>query len=297
MTDSDIKARADLGIDSVVHKNIEKVKVKEPKIEFDRLKMYFSRPFTVTDNLTIYEPTIGAIIDYGEKPFFDMLNRFISHTTQFRLQLQQMNIDWNKKTDFQLFASLTKGMNQRKTNILFGDVDFTKFEFYEKPLSEEQVQENNNHKQDKTFVQHKPEQFMINQEQMILIKENDYETLAMYLRTMFNIFPKVEKAKGKATKEALIQEDMDNLAVAMQKNEPDKSFLLPLISSCVNHPGFKYKRSELEEVGIVEFMDSVQRLQVIESTKALMGGMYSGFCDMSKVDKSLFNFMRDISND
>ena len=90
---------------------------------------------------------------------------------------------------------------------------------------------------------------------------------------------------------------MDNLALAMQKNESDKSFLLPLISSCLNHPGFKYKKSELEEVGIVEFMDSVQRLQIIASTNALMYGMYSGFCDMSKVDKSLFNFMRDISND
>lgn len=297
MTDSDIKARTDLGIDSIVHKNIEKAKVQEPKIEFDRLKMYFSRPFTVTENLTIYEPTIGAIIDYGEKPFFEMLNRFISHTTQFRLQLQEIGIDQNKKTDFQLFASLTSAMPIEKTRILFGDVDFTKFMFYEKPLTEEQIQENKNHKGDKEFVMHKPEECMINADQQILIQENDYETLATYLRTMFNIFPKVEKAKGKATKEALIQEDMDNLAVAMQKNEPDKSFLLPLISSCVNHPGFKYKRSELEEVGIVEFMDSVQRLQVIESTKALMGGMYSGFCDMSKVDKSLFNFMRDIGND
>lgn len=180
---------------------------------------------------------------------------------------------------------------------MFGDVDFTKFQFYEKPLTEEQIQENKDHKGDKEFVMHKPEECMINADQQILIQEHDYNTLAMYLRTMFNIFPKVEKAKGKATKKALIDEDMDNLAVAMQKNEPDKSFLLPLISSCVNHPGFKYKRSELEEVGIVEFMDSVQRLQVIESTKALMGGMYSGFCDMSKVDKSLFNFMRDISND
>ena len=51
MIDSDIKARVDLGIDSIVQKNIEKAKIKKPKIEFDRLKMYFGRPFTVTDNL------------------------------------------------------------------------------------------------------------------------------------------------------------------------------------------------------------------------------------------------------
>lgn len=73
MIDSDIKARVDLGIDSIVQKNIEKAKIQKPKIEFDRLKMYFGRPFTVTENLTIYEPTIGAIIDYGEKPFLKCL--------------------------------------------------------------------------------------------------------------------------------------------------------------------------------------------------------------------------------
>ena len=297
MIDSDIKARVDLGIDSIVQKNIEKAKIKKPKIEFDRLKMYFGRPFTVTENLTIYERTIGAIIDYGEKPFFEMLNRFISHTTQFRLPLQKMGIDWNKKTDFQLFASLTSVIPIDKTNILFGDIDFTKFQFYEKPLTEEQIQENKDHKGDKNFIMHKPEECMINADQQILIQENDYNVLVTYLRTMFNIFPKVEKAKGRETKKSLIEEDMDNLALAMQKNESDKSFLLPLISSCLNHPGFKYKKSELEEVGIVEFMDSVQRLQIIASTNALMYGMYSGFCDMSKVDKSLFNFMRDISND
>lgn len=41
-------------------------------------------------------------------------------------------------------------------------------------------------------------------------------------------------------------------------------------------------------------MDSVQRLQIYESTCALMSGMYSGMCDMSKVPKEQFNFMREL---
>jgi hypothetical protein len=72
---------------------------------------------------------------------------------------------------------------------------------------------------------------------------------------MFNIFPKIELAKGKATKEALIWDDEQ----ALKKNKDKKytSNLFPLVSSCLNHPGFKYKRSELKEVGICEFMDCV----------------------------------------
>ena len=41
-------------------------------------------------------------------------------------------------------------------------------------------------------------------------------------------------------------------------------------------------------------MDSVQRLQIYESTHALMGGMYSGFCDVKSISKEQFNFMREI---
>ena len=42
-------------------------------------------------------------------------------------------------------------------------------------------------------------------------------------------------------------------------------------------------------------MDSVSRLNIYESTKALYSGMYSGMCDLSKVNKNEFNFMRDPS--
>ena len=124
-----------------------------------------------------------------------------------------------------------------------------------------------------------------------VIREEDYLEISQYIRTMFNIFPKIEKAKGRATKEALIWEDEENLN---KQRETSGSFLLPLVSFAVNHPGFKYKTQELKEVGIYEFMDSVNRLNWYESVSALMGGMYSGFCDVSKVPKENFNFMRDL---
>ena len=60
---------------------------------------------------------------------------------------------------------------------------------------------------------------------------------------MFNIYPKVERAKNKATKEAMIWEEEEKLKLQELKKEKEdrkKSFLLPLISSLVNHPGFKY---------------------------------------------------------
>ena len=134
--------------------------------------------------------------------------------------------------------------------------------------------------------------FSWNPELDIEINEDIYKNIALYIRTMFNIFPKVEKAKGKTTKKWIIEEDRMNLANA--KKEDTTSTFLPLIESCCCHPGFKYKKNELREVGIYEFMRSVQRLQVYESTTALLKGMYSGFIDTKGIDKEEFDFMRDI---
>jgi len=52
----------------------------------------------------------------------------------------------------------------------------------------------------------------------------------------------------------------------------------------------------LEDVGICYFMDSVQRLQVYESSTAVMKGMYSGFVDGSKIKPENYNWMRSLNN-
>ena len=67
-----------------------------------------------------------------------------------------------------------------------------------------------------------------------------------------------------------------------------------LISAYINHPGTKYKLKDLKEVGVSEFYDSVQRLQIYESATACMKGMYSGFVDGKSIKPEDYDFMKDI---
>ena len=253
------------------------------KFEFDRLKMYFGEPYTIqcpVGEIVISTPTIGDILRFGEKEFYAMLNIFVTNPTSYRLQLWDMGVDWNKISDYELFCMLIKGLKFESTKLLFNDINFQSFELYGKKVDDSEEQ---------TIT-------LYSKEQNIEITEDTYRCMAEYLRLMFNIYPKVEKAKGKTTKEAIIDEDRMNYNMELKKNKGYKSTLLPLVSSCINHPGFKYKLNELREIGIVQFMDSVQRLQIYESTVALNSGMYSGMCDLSKVDKKLFNFMRELDD-
>ena len=157
------------------------------------------------------------------------------------------------------------------------NVDFSNFGIYQKKLvdSEEQYR------------------ILYDVENKIEINEQVYFHMSQYLRNVFNIFPEEKITKDKVLKKWYIEKDKRELKNRESKQEEDSS-LLPIISGCCNHPGFKYKSNELKELGVYQFYDSVKRLQVYESTTALQKGMYSGFMDSKGVKPEDYNFMKNI---
>lgn len=279
--------------------------------QYDELQMYFGYDYYVTDKIKISQPTLGDIIDYGDTKFYTMVSTLCANPTSFRLQLWKKGIDWNTLSDWDLFLQIYKSFTPQDTSLILGELNLSWFEPHIKKEEQNVINEDKEFKPTIFLVyiddKWRDENGLILQDKMkyfdfnnaIIIDEFVYTQMIEYIRDMFDIHPKVEKAKGRGTKEAIIEEDEMNLAIEKKKNakrKHNKSFLLPLISAMVNHSGFKYKKNELKEVGIVEFMDSVKRLQVYESTKALMSGMYSGMCDMSKIPdlNTKLNWTRDI---
>lgn len=268
--------------------------LQESIYDFDELKMYFGEDYWVTDKICIHMPTIGEILKNGDTKFYSMLNLFCANPTYLRLQLWKMGIDWNNISDFELFSMIIiKNLRLEDTYLLFGDLNFSWFEYIDDKEKDCKILVYFPRDNDGNILP-------INYEEPIIIDELVYSKIIKYLSVAFNLSFKVEHAKNKATKEAMIWEDEMNLNVENSKKkdrECPKSFLLPLISSMVNHPGFKYKTNELKDIGIFQFMDSVKRLQTYENATALIKGMYSGFIDISK-DKNLqkqTNWLKDLN--
>lgn len=265
----------------------------------DALRLYFGDPYPINDQITIKQPTLMDIMEYGESEFYSMVYIFIGNTTYRKLFLWENGIDWNKVSDYELFINLVRMLPNEMTRVLFGDIDFTGFHLYERddpapePPLEGKVKTIEKNKYAMRIYERT--HTFINEEQGIEINADTYQFMRSVMREMFKSYPKTEYAAGKTTKELLIMEEQNKIKKAIKDAEDSTdSNLLPMISFCCNHPGFKYRRDELKNVKIYEFMDSVQRLQVYESTHALMGGMYSGFCDTSKIPHSHFDFMRPI---
>ena len=265
---------------------------RNPKVDFDLLQMYFGEPYVidledVPGKVTVYSPTIGDIIEMGEKKFYQTLNIFICNTTQYRTVLWDLGIDWNVFSDFELFIMLSSQIDPDVSKLLFCELDFKKFTPL--MLTKKPTEEN---------PEPQPYPILWDDEDEIEINYDVYNHFAQYIRTMFNIFPEEKITENNTLKDWYINKDKRELERKQKKLdrgevEPPSS-IQALISSCINHPGFKYSLKDLKNVGVAEFYDSVKRLQVYEQSTALMKGMYSGFVDGSKLKPTDYNFMREI---
>lgn len=264
-------------IERQLNEDIEdEVEVEE--LDFDPLYVYFGDDYVVDDRITIHQPTIQDFINNKESNIYGVITPFITNTTGYRVQLWDMGIDWNKITNIELFSLMIKNMNYQYSKIIFGDIDFSTFKLYEKVKEGE-----------KQLILYSP---VMDLE----IDEDTRQKMCKYIQYAFFAFPPEEEfTSNKTLKQELINNDKQKILTQRKEQKGKKGQnLLSMISFCLNHPGFKYKKNELRNICIAEFMDSVQRLQMYESTRALYNGMYSGFVDNSKINKNELNFMRDV---
>jgi hypothetical protein len=255
---------------------------KEP----DDLQMYFGADFQVTEYIRIHQPTIGEIIEYGEADYYQMIGSLCIIPSDVKSMLWDSGIDWEKISDFELFCLLDCTLPIEKTSILFGDLDFTKFKMMQREDNNEMVL------YQRVIKGNKDNSVDM---QDIIVDKMVYQKIVDYIRRMHRMHPKVEHALNKRTKDLLIELDRQDHEKA--KREKYNSQLLSLISGLLCSAEFKYKKSELKEVGIYEFFDSVARIQVIKSADALLKGCYGGFIDTSHIDKKELNWLRDLNEE
>ena len=218
-------------------------------------------------------PTIKQIVEFGEQQYYSVVHTLASTPSDFKAPLWDMKLDWEEITDFQFFIMLTQSLPQDKTKLLLGDVDLSKMKLYPHPENEDEV-------------------ILADKENGFIIDEYIYLKMAEYIRQMHGLKKNVEHAKNKRTKRALLEYDRQ-----LRESRSDseyKSFLFPLVTSLKVKMG--YTLDYIGQMHIAEFMNDINRLNIIRSADALLGATYSGFCDTSKIDKKQMDWTRDIEN-
>lgn len=238
--------------------------------EVDQLQLYFGDDYVINDQIKIKQPTIGEVVSFGESKYFSLVHTLTAIPSDVKAMLDDINLDWEEVDDFQLFMMLTSTLPKERTSILFGDLDFTKFKPYRSKENGEPV--------------------LADIESGIKIDKLIYLRIVNYLRKLHNITPKVEHAANKTTKRILIEED--RMKTRANQNKPFKSYLFPLISSVKVRMG--YTKDYVRNMGYMELMDDLARLQIINNADHILAGCYSGMIDTKKINKADLNWLKEI---
>lgn len=236
----------------------------------DILRVYFGDDFRVNQYITIHQPTIDELVEYGEERYLLLVQMLTAIPSDMKSALFDAGMDWMQVPDLQLFYMLSTQLTPDDTRILFGDLDFSRFKLAQRSNGE--------------FVMLNPDG--------VAIDRNIHHTISEYLCMVHHIKKKVENAYNRITKEVLIEEDRDRRKKASK--EQFKSSLFSMISALINCPGFKYDLNGVRKMKLFEFYDSVVRVQTIVNTTGLMQGFYSGSIDPEKFDTKKLDFMRDL---
>lgn len=242
---------------------------EKDSFKIDELQMYFGDDYELTPEITIHQPSIGEIIKFGEENYFSAVSALTVIPSEMKSKLWDMGIDYSKITDFDLFVLMTNSLTPKSTSILLGDLDLSSLSLAINPQNQQQV--------------------LINKEGKIIIDRVIHHNMASYINAMNGLKHKIELPSTNKVKEILIMLDREESA---KRSKVYHSQLRPMISAMMRYPAFKYKKNELRECGIYEFMDSFRGAQIYISSTTLLQGSYSGMIDTSKIDNKLFDWTR-----
>lgn len=259
-------------------------------MDVDLLRLYKGKEIVINEKIALKIPKLQEIVDIGEKEYFSTIQLICSTGSDLTWQLEDIGIDYTLIDDYNLFIKvLHNSLSKDKTSILFGNIlDFTKMipeinnatndiVLRQHVVIEKETLDNISNKQKEQLIKKsKPLPTTKTVEEYdIVIDRYCYNMIVSYIRKIHGLKRNAVLPGNEITKKYIIKKDRANYQE--NKDKPFDSQLFPLISSMVNHWGFKEDRESVFEINIFSFMDSVKRISKIKQSDLLLQSGYSGF--------------------
>ena len=253
-------------------------------MEVDKLKLLRGKPIVISDLLTIYQPTIGDIEEFGEQKFMNIFWMMCSCAWDMPSAFADMGIDFMSVPDWDFFLRIVGNLTVEDTRLVFGDLDFSKLTPVKMQKSDEENQS--------VIVLLNIEPITVNGTEYApthyVFTEELYKTMIPYIREMIGFVHKGRKAANKTTAQILIMDDRKQRS--RQKNDTYESMFHNGIISLVNTEEFPYTYETVFDITMYQFTKSLLQIQGKKQACAMLQGSMSGFVDTSKIPSSSFQW-------
>lgn len=250
-----------------------KPQVRNITSDLDVTKFYAGYDFAASDELTVRQPTVGEIIEYGESQYYSMIYMLTARPSDKISELWDAGVNFSEVSNFHFFHSVTSKIPGAMTRVLFGDaIDLSQM---------------------KTGMRGE-EEVLFDTERNVVITKDAYERMASFLCQIHGITKEHVTPASRLALMAMVEIDRQEKELHAAK-PGNKMMLFPLLSSMTNSPGYKYTLEESLNIPIFRFMDSVNRVGLAKTVDQISIGYYTGSFDEKKFkpEKSL-NWMRDL---
>lgn len=273
--------------------------------ELDELKIYRGSEIEITPKITVTQPTLGQIEEFGEKKYFNAVHTLTAVGADLKWQLWDMaQIDYTKIEDYDLFikyiwmavsskksiyeeiiknaegheeeiASIPKDVIEdmcvNPLQLVLKDIDLATFT----PCKHEGT----------------GEVILYDKERDITIDRVVYAQIVNAVRMIHGFKRNDEVPGNETTKMILIEDAREAARIASEK--PYKSILKPLVSSLAVKCGM-CGDDRIWNMPINMFFDNLRRVSKIQDAELLLQGAYSGFASLKGIDRTRLEWAGDL---
>ena len=257
----------------------------EEKAKIDHLKFLRGKPCVFSDLVTLYQPTLDQIEEFGEQKFFNTFWIICSCAWDMPAAFADMGIDFMSISDWEFFIQTVRNFTVNDTRLIFGDLDFSKLVPMEFKKGEDDT--------DRQIVLSNIEPITVSgieyQPAKYIFTEQMYFEIIPYVREIIGFSHKGRKAANRATAKILIMDDRKNRE--KHKDEPYESMIHNGLISLVNTEEFSYTYETAFELTMYQFTKSLIQIQGKKQACAMLQGSMSGFVDTSKIPSENFQWI------
>lgn len=220
--------------------------------------------YRINDRISVHVPTVEEIFNFGDQKYYSMVQSLISRPYDLMVELDDIGIDYEKITDYQLFVLMLESIavTEKDTSILFGNLDLKNFQ--------EAVNTKNN------------ENILWDKENDIIIDRITAIEICNAIREIHFWEVQLGRAGNNAAKKYLIERN--RLKKARLAKQPYKPYLNSLIIPLVNTEEFPYDYESVMNLSIYKLNASWKQIQKKKQWDYTMNGAYSGTVDISKLN-------------
>lgn len=273
--------------------------------EFDELKIYRGEDIQITPKITITQPTIGQIADFGERRYFNAVHTLTAVGADLKWQLNDyMGIDYTQIEDYDLFVQfISQLVSSRKRLYKELTENPEKYQDELSQISEDDLQDMLTNPLELVLKDIDLGDFVsctdkTNNQIVLYDVEHDitidrvvYTRMVDAVRKIHGLKRNNEIPANERTRLDLIEDARDKAMIAAGK--PYKSIIKPLVSALSVKCGM-LGDDRIWNMPVNMFFDSIKRANKIQDSQLLLQGAYSGFASLKEVDRERLNWAGDI---